>query len=243
MRSIRSMLLILAGLLALTGGAAAADAKKGTKEPAKPSAAPAVLKLSPGQAVKLDGFEIALNKVVQPGADGSLGGNLFTEYNFTVTNTTQEKELTLSNAALTVTGDLRQMIRDLDEIAFQDMSDRSTAAIGGSAAVGFVSGMLGPIAALGGQLLAHKGASKLLVDDPQKWREELKKKSFQGTEAGAVIFPADTVTGSIWFKQAAAEVAERIQVYVKQGNVARVLRFELADMPTPVSADKTAKAE
>ncbi len=242
MRSIRSMLFILVSVLALTSGADAADTKKGAKEPAKASTAPAVLKLSPGQPARLDGFEIVLNKVIPPG-DDALGGHLFTEYNFTVTNVTSDKELTLSNAAVTVAGDLRQMVKDLDEIAFQDMSERSTGVTAGAAAVGFVGGLLGPVTAIASHVLTQKAATKILSDDPQKWKEELRKKSFQGTEAGAVIFPSDAVTGSIWFKQSAAEVANRIQVYVKQGNVARVLRFDMVDMPAPASVDKTAKAE
>jgi hypothetical protein len=159
-----------------------------------------------------------------------------------VTNTTADKELILSNATLIVAGDQRPMVKDLDEIAFQDMSERSTGVTAGAAAAGFIGGFLGPVTAIASHVLTQKAATKILSDDPQQWKEELRKKSFQGTEAGAVIFPNDPATGSLWFKQSVIETASRLQIYVKQGNVARVLRFELVGMPVAV-AEKTAKSE
>jgi hypothetical protein len=235
-------LVITAALCLAIAFPATAETKKTVKSSTIPVAAPVAtpapagpLKLAVGQPLKLDGFEFTLNKVVQPGAE-ALGGALFTEYNLTVSNTSPDKDLLISNATLSVAGEVRQAVRDLDEIAFQDMSGRSTAAVGGSAAVGFVSGMLGPLAALGGQVLAHAGASKLLVDDPQKWREELKKRGFQNAnETGVSIFPTESATGSIWFKQSASEAAERMQVYVKQGGSSRIIRLDLVDMPVPVA--------
>lgn len=206
-------------------------------------AAPTIQKMAIGSTLKLDGFEVVLNKVVQPGSE-ALGGNGFTEYNMTITNTSPDKELVMSNASLAVKGDVRPMVKDPDDIVNQDNSTGKTTAVNaGGAAVGFIGGMLGPIGSLVSLVGVNAAASKVLIDDPQKWHEEIKRRGFHGNDAGASIFPTETVTGSIWVKQAISEVADRIQLYMKQGGASRVVRLDLIGMPVTLADAKAAKAE
>lgn len=233
-------LVIVTTLAFIAGGNCLAAGKAKSQAPAKAAetapavAAPAVHSMTPGAALRFDGFEVTLNKVVQPGAE-ALGGDGFTEYNLTVANTSADKELVLSNVALLVRGDARSMVKDPDDIVNQgDSGTKNAAASAGGAAVGAVGGMFGIAGSLVSMFAVTTAANKVFVDDPQKWREELRKRGFRGDQGNASIFPSETVTGSIWVKQAASEVAERMHLYVKQGSASRVVRLDLVGMPAAI---------
>lgn len=242
----RQSRLLLAALALLIGGNCLAAgktkpqaAKASVVQPVSAAAAPVAVSMAPGDALRFDGFEVTLNKVVQPGGE-ALGGEGFTEYSLTISNTSADKELVLSNVALLVRGDARSMVKDPDDIVNQgDAGTKNAAASAGGAAVGAVGGMLGVVGSLASMFAVHTAANKVFVEDPQKWREELRKRGFRGDAGNGSIFPSETVTGSIWVKQAAFEVADRMQLYVKQGSASRVVRLDLTGLPPPI---ETAKA-
>lgn len=198
----------------------------------------AVLKLSVGKTVKLgNGVDVALNQVV-PASGDSIGGEGFTEYNLTFSNTSADKELVLSNVTFTINGESRAMVKDVDDIVNQgSTTGKQTATTGAAAAVGYVGGLLGPLGSLASMIGVTAAGNKIYVEDPQKWREELKKRGFQGNDAGASIFPGETATGSVWVKQAGAEAASRIQLYLKQGGSSRLVKIDLDGMPLLTKAD------
>lgn len=227
--------LLIAALIAaqLTSGAFAASQDVPAAVGGK---GPTVVRIEPGKTVKVDGFELVLNEVVQPGAD-AIGGEGFTEYSLTVSNRSADKELVIANATLSVRGDSRHVVRDYDDIVNQgNTSGKAAATTAGATAAGFIGGMFGVVGTAVSMIGVNAAASKIYVDDPQKWREELKKRGFQGNDAGVSIYPSESVTGSIWFKQSSAEVADRMQLYVKQGGASRVVRLDLSGMPKAVVA-------
>lgn len=216
------------------------SALAGTASPSAPAKqqAQSATKLGIGHTLKLAGFDATLNKVEQPGGE-SLGGEGFTEYNLTLTNTSQDKELLVSNITFSVHGETRQMVKDPDDIVNQGNSaGKNVAANTGAAAVGFVGGLLGPLGSIASMVGVNAAASKIYVDDPQKWREEIKKRGFQGNDAGASVFPSETATGSIWVKQSISEVAERVNLYVKQGGTSRLVKLDLEGIQVAVSEKK-----
>ncbi|HUW51558.1 MAG TPA: hypothetical protein VMV75_11145 [Sulfuricella sp.] len=225
-------MIIAVTLLALMASSLAGTAPPST-QPVKQQAQVPV-KLGIGRTLKLAGFDMSLNKVEQPGEE-SLGGEGFTEYNLTLTNTSQDKELVVSNITFSVHGEIRAMVKDPGDIVNQGNSTgKSAATTAGAAAVGFVGGLLGPIGSLASMVGVNAAANKIYADDPQKWREEIKKRGFQSNDAGASVFPAETATGSIWVKQSVSEVAERVNLYVKQGNASRLVKLDLEGMQVAV---------
>lgn len=180
-----------------------------------------------GKIIKIGSVEVLLNKVVPAGKD-ALGGEGFTEYNLTLTNKSADKDVVLSNVALSIHGEARSMSTNPDDIVNQGNStEKSVGTNAGAAAVGFLGGLLGPLGSIGSQIGVHAAANKIYVDDPQKWRDEIKKRGFQKEGAGISVFPSETATGSIWVKQTDKEAADRMQLYLKQGGVSRLVKLEL----------------
>ena len=198
--------------------------------------APLPSKIALGTKVNLGGVDVVLNQVVPPGKN-TPGGEGFAEYNFAITNTSPDKEFVLSNVTFGIAGAVRPMVKDLDDIVNQDNSTGKTAATtAGAAAIGFLGGLLGPVGALASMVGTSAAGNKIYVDDPQKWRDELKKRSFASSDSGIAVFPSETATGSIWVNQSGAEVAERIQLYIKQGTASRLVKLDLEGMPAPMAA-------
>lgn len=236
MMNIRMLLIVTLASFLANSAMAAGAAKPGVA--AETGKSQTALKLAVGRSIHLGGVDVSLNQVVSPG-DESLGGQGFTEYNLTFTNTSQDKELILSNAAFFIHNETRAMVKDPDDIVNQGNSaGKNVAANTGAAAAGFVGGLFGPLGSIASMVGVNAAASKIYVDDPQKWREEIKKRGFQGNDAGASIFPAETATGSIWVKQSGSEVASRIQLYIKQGGASRLVKLELEGMPPAKVASK-----
>lgn len=222
-------MVMLAVVATLATGAAWAAGP--TPAAATTQSASAIHKLPIGQRLTLDGFNVVLNKVVQPGAE-SLGGEGFTEYNLTISNTSPDRELLLSNVALLVRGAPRSMVKDPDDIVAQgNTTEKSVATNVGAGVVGAIGGLFGVGGAIASMVTTNVAASKIYVEDPQRWRDEIKKRSFPDHGQGAAVFPTETVTASVWVRQTAAEVAERMQLYVKQGNASRIVRLDLVGMP------------
>lgn len=216
--SIRKMMVAIVAL-ALAGSAMAAGVEKTS------------LKLAVGQAIKLGDVKVSLNQVVPPGKE-SLGGEGFTEYNLTITNTSRENELILSNAMISANGKLRPMVKDYDDIVNQGNStEKNTAATAGAVAVGAIGGLFGAVGSLASMVGVTAAGNKIYVDDPQKWRDELKKKGLPFNGTGISVFPGETSTGSIWVKQAGNEQADRIQLYIKQGGVSHLVKLGLKALP------------
>lgn len=180
-----------------------------------------------GKTVKIGSVEVMLNKVV-PASKDELGGAGFTEYNLTLTNGSPDKEVVLSNVALSVHGETRSMVKNPDDIVNQgNTTEKTVATTAGATAVGFVGGFFGPLGSIGSQIGVQAAANKIYVDDPQKWRDEIKKRGFQRDEAGISVFPSESATGSIWVKQSGNETANRMQLYLKQGGISRLVKLGL----------------
>lgn len=192
------------------------------------SIALAVEQIAVGTSVKIGNIEVLLNKVVPAGKE-ELGGAGYTEYNLTLTNRSADKDVVLSNVVLSVHGESRAMVKNPDDIVSQgDTTEKSVATNTGAAAVGFLGGLLGPLGSIGSQIAVQHGAKKIYVDDPQMWRDEIDKQGFPRDAAGSIaVFPSESATGSIWVKQAGDEVADRIQLYLKQGGVSKLVKLEL----------------
>lgn len=191
------------------------------------SLAAAEPQLAVGKSVKLGNVELRLNKVV-PASKDELGGAGYTEYNLTLTNSSTDKDVVLSNVVLSIHGESRHMVKNPEEIVNQgDTTEKSVATNTGAAAVGFLGGLLGPLGSIGSQIAVQQGAKKIYVDDPQKWREEIDKRGFQRDAAGIVVFPSEKTTGSIWVKQASDEIADWVQLYLKQGGVSKLVKLEI----------------
>ncbi|MDD2914973.1 MAG: hypothetical protein PHP70_06600 [Gallionella sp.] len=183
--------------------------------------------LSVGKSVKIGSVEVVLNKVVLASKD-ELGGAGYTEYNLTLTNGSPDKEVVLSNVALSVHGETRSMVKNPDDIVNQgNTSEKAVATTAGATAAGFLGGLLGPLGAMGSQIGVQAAANKIYVDDPQKWRDEIKKQGFQRDDAGISVFPSESATGSIWVKQSGNETANRMQLYLKQGGISRLVKLGL----------------
>lgn len=193
--------------------------------------------LSPGDKVSSDGFDVSLNKVVQPGAD-TIGGKGYTEYNLTLGNESGDKELVVSNIAVVVHGKTKSMVKDFDDIVAQgDTTQKSVSTNVGSAAAGYVGGLFGMVGSLASMAGVNAVAKKIYTDDPKKWHEELEQQSLPLSATGISVFPGDKATGSIWIKQPATDAAEQIRFYVKQGGKSRIVKFELNGMPEAQAAN------
>ena len=185
--------------------------------------------LAVGKAVKIGNVELRLNKVV-PASKDELGGAGYTEYNLTLTNSSTDKDVVLSNVVLSIHGESRHMVKNPEEIVNQgNTAEKNVATNTGAAAVGFLGGLLGPLGSIGSQIAVHQAANKIYVDDPQKWSDEITKRGFQRDAAGIAVFPSESTTGSIWVKQSGEEVADRMQLYMKQGGVSRLVKLELKE--------------
>lgn len=212
MTTVRMMMAVLVCLYVSVGSALAAEQT-----------------LAVGKTVKIGSVEVILNKVV-PASKDELGGAGFTEYNLTLINGSPDKEVVLSNVALSVHGEARSMVKNPDDIVNQgNTPEKNVATTAGATTAGFLGGLLGPLGAMGSQIGVQAAANKIYVDDPQKWRDEIKKRSFQRDEAGISVFPSESATGSIWVKQSGNEAADLIQLYLKQGGVSKLVKLGLAE--------------
>lgn len=212
MTMVRMMMAVLVCLSVSVGAALAAEPQ-----------------LAVGKTVKIGNVEVMLNKIV-PASKDELGGEGFTEYNLTLVNGSTDKEVVLSNVALSIHGETRSMVKNPDDIVNQgDSAEKNVTTNAVAAGAGFLGGLLGPLGSIGSQIGVHAGVNKIYVDDPQKWRDEIKKRGFPRDGAGISVFPSETATGSIWVKQSGNEAANRMQLYLKQGGVSRLVKLVLAE--------------
>lgn len=189
----------------------------------------AVERIGVGETIRIGDVGVTLNKIVPAGKD-SLGGEGFTEYNLTVKNGSASKEVVLANVAMAINGETRYMVKNPDEIVRQGNSQGKDAATeAGAGAVGAIGGMFGVLGSIGSQMLTNHAVNKIYVDDPQKWRDELKKRGFQRDADGISVFPSEAATGSIWVKQSGSETAKRMQLYLKEGGSSKLVKLELAN--------------
>lgn len=208
-----------------------------------PSAKTAELKkLEIGEKMSFPGFDITLNTVVRPSEKNAVGGEDFTEYNFTIRNTfSEEKELLLTDIAMMVGGDRRHTIKSIDEIVRQKenkgQDDSGLVAGGVGAGAGFLSSALAMVDPTGGLLAAAAGSigselilNKMYYEEPVKWANEINKRAFKGaTKDGLIIFPGDSLTGSDWVKQAAGEKATHVIFFFRIGGTPKLVRMVLKD--------------
>lgn len=210
---------------------------------APPSQARPVLPLltPQGAAVRLPaGLSVRLLRVIRPDAPESVGNGRFAEYVFELRNLGAERELRLSQPALTVAGTVRRpptspmaILRPEEAVAkVQRQADGlSLLNLLGSFLPG-AGALVAAQAGAVGAVVAQSAWQRELVANPQVWLAELQRRSFGNQVNGEVlILPGETTQGSLWIRQDTAERATRLQAFVRagEGGEAQLASLELRD--------------
>jgi hypothetical protein len=195
-----------------------------------------------GQHLLLPGLDVALNKIVRPTEDGSIGGTGFTEYKFSFSNTTADKELRVTDIGLVFDGETRRKTQNPEaDVVHQNMAEDHMKLSAGASVSGLAMGFLGPIGLIAGMLASDAAINKVAMADPEKWRNEIKKQSFPAGEIP--LFPGEDRKGSAFFKQSVNERATMLQLYVKQGGEARMYRLNIEGQVPATAAATVSKSD
>lgn len=204
-----------------------------------PAVAPPPGVLTAGEFLILPESKIRLNRILRPDDPQSISP--LTEYNYTLTNTTADQEVTFQAGGFTVAGEVRRPAGDLKEILALN-TDGSAAQTAGATAVGGVLGLLSAILGPVGSVVAHVGVNTAVThtmyDTPMARIEELKKRVFLNAKGDSIVLlPGEAATGSSWIRQSREEAATMVQFFIKAGDGSRrLVQLGLADMPKPIAA-------
>ncbi|MDO8768488.1 MAG: hypothetical protein Q7K57_07275 [Burkholderiaceae bacterium] len=202
-----------------------------------PAAPPPPGVLTVGNFLVLPESKIRLNEIIRPGDPISISP--LTEYNYTLTNTTPDQEVTFQSGGITVGGEVRRPSGDVKEILAMNDGNRA-AQTAGAGVVGGVLGLLGaflgPVASVATHVGVNTAVAHTMYDTPLARLNELKKRLFQTAQGDAVVLlPGESATGSTWIRQSKDEPATLVQLFIKPGNGSRrLVQLPLADTPTPV---------
>lgn len=204
-----------------------------------PAAPPPPGVLTVGDFLVLPESRIQLNRIIRPGDPLSISP--LTEYNYTLTNTTPDKEVTFQAGGITVGGEVRRPSGDVKEILALNNGNRA-AQTAGAGVVGGVLGLLGaflgPVASVATHVGVNTAVAHTMYDTPLARLNELKKRLFQTAQGDAVVLlPGESATGSTWIRQSKDESATLVQLFIKTGDSSRrLVQVPLADMPTRSTA-------
>lgn len=213
-----------------------------TVPPVSPPALPVAswLAVAGAPVTVAPGLSVRLLRVIRPDAPESVGNGRFTEYVFELRNLGAERELRLSQPALTVAGTVRRppaspmaILRPEEAVArVQRQADGlSLLNLLGSFLPG-AGALVAAQAGAVGAVVAQSAWQRDLVANPQVWLAELQRRSFGNQVNGEVlILPGETTQGSLWIRQDTAERATRLQAFVRagEGGEAQLASLELRD--------------
>lgn len=195
--------------------------------------------------VVTEGIHARLLQVIRPDAPESIGNGTHTEYVFALTNRLADRELRLTQPALTVAGAIRRPPASAMEILRPaEATERVQAQARGLSLFNLLGAFLPAAGALivaqagaVGTVVAKSAWQQELIANPRAWAAELQKRAFQNVQgAEVIVFPGETATGSLWIRQSPAERASRIQFFVRTGGEAgRLLGVDIEDN-APVAA-------
>lgn len=203
-----------------------------------PAAAPPPGVLTAGEFLILPESKIRLNRILR--SDDPQSISLLTEYNYTLTNTTTDQEVTFQAGGFTVAGEVRRPASDLKEILALNTGG-GAAQTAGATAVGGVFGLLSAFLGPVGSVVAHVGVNTAVThtmyDTPMARIEELKKRVFLNARGDSIVLlPGESATGSSWIRQSGEETATLVQFFIKAGDgPRRLIQLGLADMPKPIT--------
>ncbi|MFA7322550.1 MAG: hypothetical protein WC000_13885 [Dokdonella sp.] len=204
-----------------------------------PAVAPPPGVLTAGEFLVLPESKIRLNRIVRPDDPQSISP--LTEYNYTLTNTTADQEVTFQAGGFTVAGEVRRPSGDVKEILAMNTDGSAAQTAGATAAggaVGLLSGFLGPVASLAAIVGVKAAVAHTMYDTPMARINELKKRVFLNARGDSIVLlPGESATGSSWIRQSPEETATLVQLFIKAGDGSRrLVQLGLASTPGPAPA-------
>lgn len=209
-----------------------------------PAAAPPPGALTTGEFLVLPESKIRLNRIVRPDDPQSISP--LTEYNYTLTNTTADQEVTFQAGGFTVAGEVRRPSGDLKEILAMNTVGSAAQTAGATAvggAVGLLSGFLGPVGSLAALVGVKAAVAHTMYDTPMARINELKKRVFLNARGDSIVLlPGESATGSSWIRQSGEETATLVQFFIKAGDGSRrLVQLGLPNSPVPITVKPDAE--
>lgn len=209
-----------------------------------PAAAPPPGVLTTGEFLVLPESKIRLNRIIR--SDDPQSISPLTEYNYTLTNTTADQEVTFQAGGFTVAGEVRRPSGDVKEILAMN-TDGSAARTAGATAVGGVVGLLsaflGPVGSVAAHVGVNTAVAHTMYDTPMARVNELKKRVFLNARGDSIVLlPGESATGSSWIRQSPEETATLVQLFIKAGDgPRRLVQLGLANSPVPTTVKPDAE--
>jgi len=209
-----------------------------------PAVAPQPGVLTVGEFLILPESKIRLNRIIRPDDPQSISP--LTEYNYTLTNTTADQEVTFQAGGFTVAGEVRRPSGDLKEILAMNTDGSAAQTAGATAvggAVGLLGGFLGPLGSLAALVGVKAAVAHTMYDTPMARINELKKRVFLNARGDAIVLlPGESATGSSWIRQSPEETATLVQFFIKAGDGSRrLVQLGLARTPARVAVNADAE--
>lgn len=210
-----------------------------------PAAAPPPGVLTTGEFLVLPESTIRLNRIVRPDDPQSISP--LTEYNYTLTNTTADQEVTFQAGGFTVAGEVRRPSGDLKEILAMNTGGGAAQTAGATAVggvVGLLSAFLGPVGSVAAYVGVNTAVAHTMYDTPMARINELKKRVFLNARGDSIVLlPGESATGSSWIRQSGEETATLVQFFIKAGDGSRrLVQLGLANTPGPAPAKPAPEA-
>jgi hypothetical protein len=204
-----------------------------------PAAAPPPGVLTVGEFLILPESKIRLNRIIRPDDPTSISP--LTEYNYTLTNTTPDQEVTFQAGGFTVAGEVRRPSGDLKEILAMSNGGGAAQTAGATAVggvVGLLSALLGPVGSVAAHVGVNTAVAHTMYDTPMARMNELKKRLFLNARGDSIVLlPGESATGSSWIRQSREESATLVQLFIKSGDgPRRLVQLGLANTPGPAPA-------
>jgi hypothetical protein len=205
---------------------------------AVPAALPQPGILTVGELLVLPESSIRLNRIIRP--DEPISISPLTEYNYTLTNSTPDQEVTFQAGGITVAGEVRRPSADLKEILAMNNGSGAAQTAGATAVggvVGLLSAFLGPVGSVAAHVGVNAAVAHTMYDTPMARMNELKKRLFLNARGDSIVLlPGESATGSTWIRQSKDESATLVQLFIKLGDTPRrLVQLRLADMPKRIA--------